>query len=318
MSYIENRRSEAIRSLPALTGALFCLHNFYDVEIEVIATRLHADERDVVLCLTEARMMINDFHLGSETRRFDPNTQGAPIARLEHRLRLEYRQALEAAFAFSGFMGSVDWPIEAADLVEDEEAAANFLVSFLPTNVKRSVDKGRKLSVSTANLWRHVPPWRRTMRDHLLQCTNELACGGWRPFDKWIADRVAEQTNYPYRFPGHQRRRRPFKEGEVCTAPRPVANRRSADEVQQRFDALPRLTQDVWVLFNTYGRNGTEIAKRLGISRSSVERRIGCTTYAILGHPVPSIASDMVFKTKALLAMCKRRCQLVWFSPRDE
>src|SRR3546814_7721954 len=94
-------------------------------------------------------------------------------------------------------------------------------------------------------------------------------------FDVWLARRVAPDRHYPHFYTLHQRRRRPLPD-ETNAIPSPQDDARSREapsEAQRRFDRLPGLTQDAYILFETYGRSVDEISKRLGIGRRNAARR---------------------------------------------
>jgi AraC-like DNA-binding protein len=105
MSWLNDMRREAIRDLPAFPRTLFLLHNFYDVDVDVMAQSLVVDRGEILACLSETRSLIHRYRPYARPERFDPTNAGLPIARLERPLREEYRAGLEAVFAGCGYRG---------------------------------------------------------------------------------------------------------------------------------------------------------------------------------------------------------------------
>src|SRR3546814_9199760 len=125
MSGLNNRcRIAAIRRLPALPRTLFLLHNFYGLDDDAIADRLGTDRTHIAACLVDARRIV-----WAHLRSADdvPGMGGAP-PEPKARLQREYRQSHQAAFAASCNPGEVSWPDPLADMGDDQEAAAAFIV----------------------------------------------------------------------------------------------------------------------------------------------------------------------------------------------
>lgn len=319
MTNLDRKRCAAIHSLPALSCALFRLHNFYDVDVDAMAEGLITDKESILFCLAEARALIHGYNPYGGADRFDPEKTGLPIARLETRLRREYRQWLQSSFAESGYVGEIDWPGPLTDITADEEAAAAFIGSFLSASLRAAVAKSQRANIVTVDLWRSALPWRRFLRRRLLRITDAVRCAGWVPFDAWLANRIAPDRHYPQGYSMHQRRRRPLPEALPATAPTRVETcaPQAPSEVQRRFDSLPSLTQDAYVLFENYGRSVEEISRRLGLGRRSVDRRIRRAIYAIMGWPMPELAWTIGFELRLQCQCLKRRCRGVLAAMRD-
>lgn len=311
MTSVDKIRLAKVDRLPALPGALFRLHNFFDVDVEIIAQGLMTDEESILLCLAEARTLIHANTAYGGIDRFDAEKSRLPISLLETRLRREYRRHLESTFAESGYAGAIEWPDPTTDISRDEEAAAAFVVSFLCVPLRAAGAKLRKADVATVDLWRFALPWRRILRRRLLRITDAVRCAGWAQFDVWLARRVAPGCHYPHSYTLHQRRRRPLPD-EIIPLPPPQEDdrfRKSPSDAQRRFDSLPSLTQDAYVLFENYGRSVEEISRRLGIGRRNVDRRIRCALYAIMGWQLPSLASTVGFDLKLRWQRLKGQCR---------
>ena len=288
----DKRRRTAILSLPALPRALFLLHNFYRVEISAMAEELGADSKIINACLADARAIVRAHVCYTDPV---PDMRSATAA-LQARLQRDYRQSIATAFAESGYPGDIAWPDPIADIAADQEAAAVFLVAQLPTALRTTVARSRRADVATIDQWRFVGPWRRHRRDRLWRVNDALRCAGWQPFDEWLADRLVPDHLYRHGYAEYCRRRRPLPEEKPMTVAE-ADGKEMADTVQvpARLLDQPELTQQVWVLFHHYGRSYEEIARRLGISRASVERRRRQAWYAILGETYPSLASRIRF-----------------------
>lgn len=286
MNYDDQRHAAAIDALPALLRTVYRLHNLHDVDLGTIADKLATDEASILACLAVARAMIHR-HLPSLLGKpHDPVHAEVIVTRLEQRLRQDYRASLEAVFAESGYAGTLPWPDPATTIEADEEAAATFVVTFLRDPLRIARERSTKAGVATVDLWQHARPWRRILRDRLLQVTGEIRCSGWQEFDIWLADRIASDRYYPSGINHLPRRRRPLPEELTPPEDRYLVPYWPDDrDKQRRFDNLPSLTRHVYSLFNIYGRNSYEISRRLGISRRSVRRRVGQTIYAIIGWP---------------------------------
>jgi len=318
MSWLNDMRHEAIRNLPAFPRTLFLLHNFYDVDVDIMAQNLAADRVEILACLSEARAVIHRYRRCARPERIDPADAGLPVARLERRLRLDYRAGLEAVFAGCGYRGAVAWPDPSTDIAADEEAAAVFILASLPAPLRKAVAASRRPGTATADLWRFSLPWRRLLRDRLLRVANELHCSGWEPFDAWLANRIVPDRHYPHGLPGYRRLRRPSpQELDPQQEQWSWPSWPHDEERQQRFDSLPDLTQGAYVLFHLYGRNSPEIAQRLGISRGSVQRRIRRATYNMAGWPLPSLCSTLRFEFDWRWERMKRQSRGVWAALRD-
>ena len=318
MSWLNDVRHEAIQNLPPLPRALFLLHNFYDVDVDVMAQSLVADRVEILACLSEARALIHRYRRYAPPKRFDSTDSGLPIARLERRLRKEYRAGLEAVFAGCGYRGAVAWPDPSADIAVDEEAAAAFILSSLPVSLRKAVAASQRPDTPIADLWRFALPWRRILRGRLLRVANDLQCSGWEPFDTWLANRIAPDRHYPHGYAEYRRLRRPSpQELDPPQEEWSWPHWPNDEERQQRFDSLPDLTQGAYVLFHLYGRNSPEIAQRLGISRRSVQRRIRRATYNMAGWPLPSLFSALRFELDWRWDPMKRQSRGVWAALRD-
>src|SRR3546814_10569255 len=57
MLHLDKMRLAEMNRLPALPGALFRLHNFFDADVETMAQRLVTDKESILLCLAEARTL---------------------------------------------------------------------------------------------------------------------------------------------------------------------------------------------------------------------------------------------------------------------
>jgi len=318
MSWLNDMWHEAIRNLPAFPRTLFLLHNFYDVDVDIMAQSLAADRAEILACLSEARALIHRYRRCARPERFDPADTGLPVARLERRLREEYRAGLEAVFAGCGYRGAVAWPDLPADITVDEEVAAAFILSFLPASLRKAVTVSRRPDTSIADLWRFALPWRRMLRGCLLRVANEIHCSGWEPFDIWLGNRIAPDRHYPNGYAEYRRLRRPSpQELEPPLEKWSWPSWPNDEDRQQRFDSLPDLTQRAYVLFHLYGRNSHEIAQRLGISRGSVRRRIRRATYSMAGWPLPSLCSTLRFEFDWRWERMKRQSRGVWAALRD-
>jgi hypothetical protein len=318
MPLLDDMRREAIQNLPSFPRTLFLLHNFYDFDVSMMVQSLAADRVEVLACLAEARSLVYRYRRDARPERFDPADAGLPIARLERRLREEYRAGLEAVFAGCGYRGVVAWPDPSTDITADEEAAAAFILSSLPAPLRKAVAASRRPDTPTAELWRFALPWRRILRGHLLHIANEIHCSGWEPFDTWLANRIAPDRHYPHGYAEYRRLRRPSpQELDPPQEEWSWPHWPNDEERQQRFDSLPDLTQGAYVLFHLYGRNSPEIAQRLGISRRSVQRRIRRATYNMAGWPLPSLFSALRFELDWRWDPMKRQSRGVWAALRD-
>jgi len=309
MSHDEDMRAAAMRALPALPRILFRLHNFYDVDLDTLAERLAADRADIIACLAEARSMVHGYSPWVSGSRFDPDGPGLAVARLEDRLRREYRAWLEDAFAESGYAGAVAWPDPSTAIKADEEAAAAFVVSFLRAPLRRAVARSHRADVATADLWRCAWRWQTRMRARLLEVTSELGCSGWQAFDIWLADRVAPDRYYPGGYIYHQRRRRLLPEE---MSPQGGCTPQWSANLQRQFDSLSGRTRQVYILFHGYGRSSYEIEKRLGISRRDVRRRLRRAAYLIMDRPEPSLAWSIAFDIRMRWATRKGQFKRAW------
>jgi len=313
MPLLDDMRREAIQNLPPLPRVLFLLHNFYDVDVDVMAQSLAADRLAVLACLAEARDLIHRYRRYALPERPNPTL----TARLEQRLRDEYRDRLETVFAECGYRGAVTWPDPSTEIAADEEAAAVFILAFLPAALREAVAASRRPGTATTDLWHFALPWRRILRGRLLRVANELQCSGWEPFDPWLANRIAPDRHYPHGLPGYRRLRRPSPQELDPQEEWSWPHWPNDEDRQQRFDSLPDLTQGTYVLFHLYGRNSHEIAQRLGISRGSVQRRIRRATYNMAGWPLPSLCSTLRFEFDWRWDRMKRQSRGVWAALRD-
>lgn len=294
MSFDDERRADAIRAVPVMPRTLFLLHNFYDIDLATIADRLATDEESVAASLVSARASIYRHWPGmSELPRGQHDQRGIE---LEERVRQEFRSSLEAAFATSGYDGRVAWPNHAAPIEDDEEAAAVFIVGFLHPSLRKVISRASRTGSVTANLWRHIPRWRRGLRDALLEVTSELRCAGWQRFDECLAERIAPERHYPNGAATFRRLRSPLP--EEMNPPREgywLPHWLDDPDRQAGFDRLPELTRLVYGLFQLSGRNKNEIARRLGISRRSVSRRLHRAIYAAYGWTYPNLGWKLLF-----------------------
>lgn len=299
----DRRRGAAIDRLPALPRALFLLHNFYDVDVDAVAAALGADRAHIAACLTDARAIVRAHICYTEPV---PGVGPATDA-LRTRLQQEYRQALEAAFAESGYPGVVEWPDPMADIAADQEAAAAFIVAGLSAALRKAVTRSHRAGVATADQWRFVAPWRRVRRRRLLRVNDALHCAGWQPFDEWLAEGLVPDQRYPQCYVVHRRRRRPLPEERPPTEAEQDGEE-IADIVQipERLVEQPELKRHVWIFFHLYGRPCDEIARLLGISRRRVKRLREQAEYAIIGKPYPSLAFRIRF------ALMRKRLSFAW------
>jgi DNA-directed RNA polymerase specialized sigma24 family protein len=291
MSFDEDRRAAAIRALPVLPRTMFLLHNFYDVEVAAMAEGIGTDATSIVACLAEARSAIFRHWPRLDGEQHAARASATTVAVLGERLRLDYRASLEAAFIECGYIGPVLWPATGNDVHDDENAAATFIVSQLHPSLRAAVARLQCEGVGTLDLWQSVRPWRRIMRDRLLQVASELRCSGWQTFETWLADRIAPERYYPDGVMSSSRLRRPLP-GEMDSAEPGHWLPHWPDDAarQARFDTLPIVTQHVYGLFHVSGRNSHEIARRLSISRRSVRRRRDRSFYAVAGWTYPNLA----------------------------
>ncbi|WP_338426382.1 hypothetical protein [Sphingopyxis kveilinensis] len=299
----DRRRSAAIDRLPALPRELFLLHNFYGVDIDAMADALGADRARIAACLADARAIVRAHVCCTEPV---PSVRSATGA-LQAHLQQEYRQALAAVFAESGYPSEVAWPEPMDSVVADQEAAAAFVVAQLSEALRKAVSRSRRAGVATVDQWRFVAPWRRVRRRHLLRVNDALHCAGCQPFDEWLAERLVPDGRYPQGYVVHRRRRRPFPEERPPTeAEQNGAEIADIVQIPERLAEQPDLMRHVWIFFHLYGRPYDEIARRLGISR----RRVKClrerAEYAILGKPYPSLAFRIRF------ALMRKRLSFAW------
>ena len=319
MSYLDKQRCAAMDSLPVLPRGLFRLHNFYDVDAEAMAEGLIADVESILLCLAEAPALIHRHNPNEGPDRFDSEKAGLPIAQLETRLRREYRERLESNFAESGYAGNIEWPDPFTDITADEEAAAAFVISFLSRPLRVAEARSRRTNIATVDLWRFAPPWRRLLRRRLSRITDAVRCAGWVPFDVWLANQIAPNRHYPHGYVLYQRRRRPLPDETIVASPAQKENcaPQAPSEAQRRFNTLPSLTQDAYLLFDHYGRSIDEISMQLGVGRRSVNRRIRRAIYAIGGWPLPSLVRTIGFELEWRWERLKRQCRSVLIALRD-
>lgn len=299
----DRHRAAAIDRLPALPRALFLLHNFYGVDVDAMANALGADREAVETCLADARAIVRAHVCYADPV---PGVGSTPCA-LQARLQRDYRQALEAAFAESGYPGKVAWPEPMADLAADQEAAATFVVAALSAALRKAVSRSRRAGVATVDQWRFVVPWRRVRRRRLLRVNDALHCAGWQPFDEWLAERLAPDARYPQGYVVHRRRRRPLPEERPLTeAEQDGAEIADTVQIPTRLVGQPELTRHVWIFFHLYGRPYDEITRLLGISRRRVKRLRERAEYAIIGVPYPSLAFRIRF------ALMRKRLSFAW------
>lgn len=289
----DHRRSTAIDRLPVLPRALFLLHNFYDVGLGAMADTLGEDHDTIVACLVDARAIVRAHVCYTE---LVPSIRPSTAA-LQARLQRDYRQALESAFAESGYPGDVAWPIAAPDIAADQEVAAAFVVAQLPAALRRAVARSRRSDVAVVDLWRFVWPWRMFLRRELLRVADALQCAGWEPFDEWLAERLMPGRRYPHGYEEYRRRRRPLPDERPLTeAEKNGAEIADTVQIPERLAGEPELTRQVWILFHLYGRPYEEIARRLGISRRRVERLRERADYATIGMSYPSFGERIRFE----------------------
>jgi len=282
MRFYDRVRIEEMRALPALPRVLFDLYSFDNIEPAEMARRLGTDISSVTLCITEARGTIAARRVHEAGCRFDPASNGLPIAKLEKETRLQYRQWLEDAMATSGYRGAINWPELSADENAEREAVAALILPGLPEKVRRAVERSRKIDGIAATCRREIPVWRVLTRCQLRRLEREVHYSGWVPFDVWIADRIAPERHYPDGLPISRIKRRPLPEEGGMRATVPTW-------VQDAFDRLPALTREAFFLHNRYGRTSDEITERLGIGRRSASRRIHTGLHVILtGSPAPA------------------------------
>ena len=320
MHSYEERWLVGMEALPALPRILFRLRNFYDVDPTVMAQMLATDTSSIALCLAEARHMIHAHGAFSAPERFPPNGAGLAVATLEQHLRQHYRAWTEQTLAESGYIGAIGWP-DSSELIEaDHEAVATCIILTLPLVLRKAVKRSRRRGIATTELWRHIPPWRRLLRRRLNRVQREIRYSGWRPFEEWLADRIAPDRHDPDGFSIIPIRRRPLPDEEGFRPAPDVNDAPLSDkqrQMQERFDSLPPLTQDAWLLFNHHGRTDEEIAKRLCISRGAARRRINRATYIVCGWRLPSLAHRLSFDIKCRWARRQRQCTNVWAAFRD-
>jgi DNA-directed RNA polymerase specialized sigma24 family protein len=304
MTSLDDRRhGAAIDQLPALPRALFLLHNFYGVDVDAMADALSVDREAMETGLADARAIVR-----AHVCYADPVPGvGSTTDALQARLQQEYRRALEAAFAESGYPGEVEWPEPMADITADQEAAAAFVVTALSAALRKAVARSRRAGVAAVDQWRFVAPWRRVRRRRLLRVNDALHCAGWQPFNEWLAERLVPDQRYPQGYVVHRRRRRPFPEERPLTEAEQNGEE-IADIVQipERLVEQPELTRHVWIFFHLYGRPYDEIARLLGISRRRVKRLREQAEYAIIGKPYPSLAFHIRF------ALMRKRLAFAW------
>ena len=286
-------RGAAIDRLPALPRALFLLHNFYGVDVDAMAEALGADRAHIAACLADARAIVRAHICYTEPV---PGV-GPATGALQARLQQEYRQALEAAFAGSGYPGEVEWSEPISDIAVDQEAAAAFVVTALSAALRKAVSRSRRADVATADQWRFVAPWRRGQRRRLLCVNDALHCAGWQPFDEWLAESLVPDQLYPQGYVTHRRRRRPFPEERPLTeAEENGAEIADTVQIPERLVGQPELTRHVWIFFHLYGRPYEEIARRLGINRRRVGRLRERAEYAVIGQRYPSLWERIRFE----------------------
>jgi DNA-directed RNA polymerase specialized sigma24 family protein len=320
MHLYEERWLAGMQALPALPRILFRLRNFYDVAPAVMAQALATDVPSIALCLAEARSMIQAHGAFGTPERFPPEGHGLATAMLEQRVRQQYRAWTEQTLVESGYTGAIKWPDSSEPIEADHEAVATCIILTLPPGLRKAVERARRRGIATTELWRHVLPWRRLLRRRLNRVQREIRYSGWRSFDEWLADRVAPDRHYPDGYSTLSVRRRPLPDEEGFH-PAPDGNDAPLSEtqtqMQERFDSLPPLTQDAWLLFNHHGRTDEEIAKRLCISRGAARRRINRATYIICGWRVPSLAHRLSFDIKCRWARRQRQFTNAWAALRD-
>lgn len=318
MSFDEDRRAAAIRALPVLPRTIFLLHNFHDVDVGVMAEGIGTDETSIATCLAEARSAIFRHWPRLDGEQHAVCDGAAIVATLGETLRLDYRASLEVAFIECGYTGTILWPAVCDDVHADENTAAAFIVSQLHSSLRDAAARSQREGVGTLDLWRSVRPWRRFMRERLLQVASELRCSGWQTFETWLADRIAPESYYPDGVMSIARLRCPLP-GEMDSAePGHWLPYWPEDaERQARFDALPILTQHVYGLFHLGGRNSHEIARRLGISRHDVRRRRDRAFYAVAGWTYPNLAWRMYLAVSGKRTLWVYRLRKAWAALRE-
>lgn len=314
MSFAEDRRVGAVRALPDLSRTLFLLHNFYNVEIAAMAEGLGTDVESIAACLAEARIAI--LHHRRYPATFKPGQRVTTA--LTEGLQGEYRASLEAAFEECGYVGVVPWSHASVSVIEDQEAAASFIVSMLHQSLRKAAARLHADGIAVTDLWRRVRPWQRVRRNRLLQVDRELRCSGWQTFESWLADRVAPECHYPEGYALPRRLRRPLPEAEDPAWQRLWLPHWPDDpDRQARFDKLPSLTQQVYGLFELGGRNSHEIARRLDISRRGVRRRHDRACYAVAGWTYPGLAWHIDFAVRMKCILWRSRVRKAWAALRE-
>lgn len=319
MIFHDRSRIEALRGLPILPRVLFDLYAFDDIDPAEMARGLGADIASITLCLAEARGMIVARRLHRPLCRFDPATIGGPIAQLEHDMRRQYRQWLEATMIASGYDGAIQWPALSVDDDAEREAIAALILPDLPAKVRRAVARSGPRGIA-AMVWRYVPPWRTVMRHHLDRLAREVRHSGWLPYDAWLANRIAPDHHYPDGLPiprvvrrplGHEETPVDHAEEESVYSPVPI-------EKQERFDRLPVLTRQAYFLLRHYGRTADEIAERLGIGRWSVKRRIRIALFVVITGAPPPIWHTVSFEFKLQWRRWRDRVHRAWKALRGD
>jgi DNA-directed RNA polymerase specialized sigma24 family protein len=316
MDYDDERHAAAIGALPTLWRTLFRLHNFYGVDIALMANTLATDEASILACLNEARTMIDRQFPIWERQHPMPPSAGSPAICLEQRLRLDYRASVEASFAEGGYAGAVLWPAFSESSHADEEAAALFILTFLRQPLQMAYARSAKPGVAMIDLRRHIPSWRWVQRRRLREIASEIYCSGLRSFELWLAYRISPDLHYPSRLLILPHRRRalpkeldPRREGyHMPYWPNDAAK-------QQRFDRLPAVTQHVAALTLLYGRSHYEIARRLGISRRSVARHHRSAIVAIAFRHRRPMVKEIVHGTRLGWRLLRRKARKSWAAP---
>jgi DNA-directed RNA polymerase specialized sigma24 family protein len=319
MIFHDRNRVKALRGLPTLQRILFDLYAFDNIDPAEMARGLGADIASITLCLAEARGMIVAWRLHRPRCRFDPATIGRPVAQLEHAMRRQYRQWLEATMIASGYDGAIQWPALSADDDAEREAVAVLILSGLPAKVRRAVARSGARGIA-AMVWRYVPPWRTVMRHHLDRLAREVRHSGWLPFDVWLANRIAPDHYYPDGLPVPRVIRQPLghEEAAVDQAERDGAHLPEPIAMQERFDRLPALTREVYVLLRRYGRTADEIAERLGIARWSAKRRIRIALFVVITGSPPPIWHTLSFEFELQWRRWRDRVHLAWKALRGD
>lgn len=312
MDYDDERHAAAIGALPALPRALFRLHNFYGVEIGLMADTLATDADDILTCLADARAMIDRQFPIWACKRPTSADMNPRTMDLERRLMLDYRASLEAAIADCGRAGTIPWPEPPTSIEADSEVAARFIIRFLHPPLQRAHTRSSSPDIATVDLWRHAPRWRWRYRDHLLQLANEIRLSGWQAFDIWLADRIAPDLLYPSRLDLPKTLRRPLPEElDPAQQGHDVIYWPDHPAIQRRFDRLPERTLLIYSLNRIYGRSYAEIGRRFAISRKQVfahmVRAIGACTGS--RH---SLAEDITYQSKVLWRLLKRKARARW------